>query len=125
MADAKKKVDAIKPPTTLVMVEMDKPRETRVMSRGNYLDPKQKVEPGTPAALHPWKKEWPANRLGFAKWLVDPANPLVARVTVNRWWGQFFSQGVDRRQTRPSQRLGHRRRVQQAPLGHDGSGQAH
>jgi len=94
VADAKKKVDAIKPPTTLVMVEMDKPRETRVMSRGNYLDPKQKVAPGTPDALHPWKKEWPANRLGFAQWLVDPANPLVARVTVNRWWGQFFGSGI-------------------------------
>ena len=94
LAAAKKKVDAIKPATTLVMVEMDKSRETRVMSRGNYLDPKQKVAPGTPAALHPWKKEWPANRLGFAQWLVDPANPLVARVTVNRWWGQFFGSGI-------------------------------
>jgi len=94
VADARKKVDAIKPATTLVMVEMDKPRETRVMARGNYLDPKQKVNPGTPAALHPWKKEWPANRLGFAQWLVDPANPLVARVTVNRWWGQFFGSGI-------------------------------
>ena len=94
VADAKKKVDAIKSPTTLVMVEMDKPRETHLMARGNYLDPKQKVAPGTPAALHPWKKEWPANRLGFAKWLVDPANPLVARVTVNRWWGQFFGSGI-------------------------------
>ena len=91
---AKKKVDAIKPVTTLVMVEMDKSRETRVMSRGNYLDPKQKVAPGTPAALHPWKKEWPTNRLGFAQWLVDPDNPLVARVTVNRWWGQFFGRGI-------------------------------
>lgn len=94
VAAAKKKVYAIKPVTTLVMVEMNKPRETRVMSRGNYLDPKQKVAPGTPAALHPWKKEWPANRLGFAQWLVDPANPLVARVAVNRWWGQFFGSGI-------------------------------
>ena len=94
VAAAKKKVDAIKPATTLVMVEMDKPRETRVMSRGNYLDPKQKVASGTPAALHPWKKEWPANRLGFAKWLVDQDNPLVARVVVNRWWGQFFGSGI-------------------------------
>ena len=91
---AKKKVDSIKPATTLVMVEMDKSRETHLMSRGNYLNPKQKVAPSTPAALHPWKKEWPANRLGFAKWLVDPANPLVARVTVNRWWGQFFGRGI-------------------------------
>ncbi len=94
VVEAKKKVDAIKPSTTLIMVEMDKTRETRVMSRGNYLDLKQKVAPGTPAALHPWKKAWPANRLGFAQWLVDPANPLVSRVTVNRWWGQFFGSGI-------------------------------
>ena len=94
VAAAKKKVGQVKVASTLVMVEMDKPRETRVMARGNYLDPKQTVSPGTPTALHPWKKEWPANRLGFGKWLVDRENPLVARVVVNRWWSQFFGSGI-------------------------------
>ena len=84
----------IKPASTLVMVEMDKKRETHVMSRGNYLSPKQKVDADVPESLHKWNKEWPRNRLGLAKWLVDPGNPLVARVTVNRWWGQLFGTGI-------------------------------
>ena len=82
------------PPTTLVMVEMNQTRETHVMSRGDYLSPKKKVQPGVPEAFHAWKDKWPSNRLGFAKWLVDPKNPLTARVTVNRWWGQLFGTGI-------------------------------
>jgi hypothetical protein len=82
------------PPTTLVMVEMEEGRETRLMSRGNYLSPKEKVLPGVPKVLHGWRENWPDNRLGLARWLVDPENPLVARVTVNRWWGQLFGTGI-------------------------------
>ena len=82
------------PATTLVMVEMAKKRETRVMVRGNYLTPKQKVEAGVPESLHAWDEEWPRNRLGLAKWLIDRENPLTARVTVNRWWGQLFGTGI-------------------------------
>lgn len=82
------------PPTTLVMVEMEEGRETRLMSRGNYLSPQEKVLPGVPKVLHGWKESWPDNRLGLARWLIDPENPLVARVTVNRWWGQLFGTGI-------------------------------
>jgi hypothetical protein len=66
---------------------------------GSYLSPKQKVEADVPQVLNDWKPEWPKNRLGLAKWLVDPENPLTARVVVNRWWGQFFGAGncIDRR----------------------------
>jgi hypothetical protein len=84
----------IKPVTTLVMVEMNETRETHVMARGNYLSPKQKVDADVPESLHAWNEGWPRNRLGLAKWLVHPDNPLVARVTVNRWWGQLFGAGI-------------------------------
>ena len=54
----------IKPASTLVMVEMNQTRETHVMSRGNYLSLKQKVDADVPESLHSWNKEWPLNRLG-------------------------------------------------------------
>ncbi len=91
---AKKQLAALPSPSTLVMIEMEKPRETHVMKRGNYLSPAEKVSASTPASLHPFKAGLPGNRLGFAKWLMDPANPLVARVTINRWWAELFGQGI-------------------------------
>ena len=80
----------IKPASTLVMVEIQT-RDSRHVLR-QYLSPKQKVDAGAgePSCL---EQEWPRNRLGLAKWLVDPGNPLVARVTVNRWWGQLLERG--------------------------------
>ena len=92
--DLEKSLKKVTPPTTLVMVEMDEKRETHVMARGSYLSAKQKVEADVPQVLNDWKPEWPKNRLGLAKWLVDPENPLTARVIVNRWWGQFFGSGI-------------------------------
>ena len=84
------------PPSTLVMIEMDEARDTHIMARGNYLSPTEKVEPGTPATLPAIDPALPKNRLGLANWLVDPANPLVARVTVNRWWARIFGHGIVR-----------------------------
>ena len=85
---------AIKPYTTLVMSEMSKPRQTKVMLRGNYLTPGDPVKAGTPGVLHDFDGSLPSNRLGLAKWLVDPANPLTSRVTVNRWWAAFMGRGI-------------------------------
>ena len=92
--DAKKLADSIKPPSTLVMVEMEKARETNLMIRGEFLNKGKRVNYGTPAILHSWDKSLPNNRLGLARWLTSPENPLVARVTVNRWWAQFMGRGI-------------------------------
>ncbi|MEL6898129.1 MAG: DUF1553 domain-containing protein, partial [Planctomycetota bacterium] len=87
-------IAAISPASTLVMVEMKSPRETRLMQRGNYLSPGDSVLPTTPRVLHPMDESLPRNRLGLAKWLVDPQNPLLARVTVNRLWAQVFGKAL-------------------------------
>lgn len=81
-------------PTTMVMQEMDKPRETFMLLRGQYDKKGEKVTPGTPAALPPMKPGMPPNRLGLAQWLVDLDNPLTARVAVNRCWQLLFGNGI-------------------------------
>ena len=81
-------------PTVMVMQEREKPRDTFVLIRGAYDRPGEKVTPGVPAVLPPLPPGVPNNRLGFAKWLVDPSNPLTARVTVNRFWQMFFGVGL-------------------------------
>jgi len=88
-------VTPVSSPRTLVMRELAQPRATTVMTRGNFLDPGEPVQPGTPAMLHPFPSSTAQpTRLDLARWLVDPENPLVARVTVNRWWAEFFGRGL-------------------------------
>lgn len=89
-----KQIAAIKPASTLVMVEQGKARETHVMLRGQYLNPGDKINPDTPSILHPMEKSLPRNRLGFSKWLTNPKNPLIGRVTINRWWAEFMGHGI-------------------------------
>jgi len=84
--------DAI--PTVMVMAEMKKPRDTFVLGRGQYDNPKDKVTPGVPAVLPPMAPGLPMNRLGLAKWIVSPGNPLTARVAVNRYWQEYFGAGI-------------------------------
>jgi hypothetical protein len=80
---------------TLVMEErQDSPPFAYVLSRGQYTDKGERVEPGTPGVLPPMAADAPKNRLGLAKWLNDPANPLPARVTMNRTWQQLFGTGI-------------------------------
>jgi hypothetical protein len=71
-----------------------KPRETRIQLRGNFLDTSDVVQPGVPTALHRLPDGVPANRLALARWLVDPENPLTARVAVNRLWEDLFGVGI-------------------------------
>jgi hypothetical protein len=47
-----------------------------------------------PAVLNELPKDGPNNRLALGKWLIDPASPLLARVTVNRYWQKFFGTGI-------------------------------
>jgi hypothetical protein len=91
-AERRKFSDAI--PTVMVMQERPDRRDTFLLKRGAYDAPGEKVAPLTPAALPPFRKEWPANRLGLARWLVDRGNPLTARVTVNRFWQMLFGTGI-------------------------------
>ncbi len=70
------------------------PRETKILSRGEYLNPTEKVTFATPAFLPPMPADAPQNRLGFAQWLVSPEHPLTARVQVNRMWQHFFGAGL-------------------------------
>ncbi len=80
---------------TLIQQERkDSPAMGHILMRGAYDKPGEEVEAATPAALHPLPNDAPKNRLGLAMWLVDPANPLTARVTVNRFWQEVFGQGI-------------------------------
>ncbi len=81
-------------PTAMVMQEMEKPRDTFILMRGQYDKRGEKVEPGVPAALPALPDGAPRNRLGLARWLVDPRQPLTARVIVNRYWQMYFGTGL-------------------------------
>jgi hypothetical protein len=72
------------------------PRETFILLRGAFDQLGEKVSANTPAVLPPMRGDLPRNRLGLAHWLVDPANPLPARVTVNRYWQMIFGTGLVR-----------------------------
>ncbi len=80
-------------PTVMVMHE-GKPRDTFVLVRGAYDKPGEKVLPGVPSFLPQLNEDWDNNRIGLARWLVAPENPLTARVTVNRFWQTYFGVGL-------------------------------
>ncbi|MGE3819951.1 MAG: DUF1553 domain-containing protein [Isosphaeraceae bacterium] len=83
-------------PTTMVMSERPEPRPTYVLTRGEYDKPGEQVQPGVPACFPRLPADAKADRLGFARWLVDPSNPLTARVAVNRDWQRIFGTGLVR-----------------------------
>jgi mono/diheme cytochrome c family protein len=80
--------------TTLVLKERDETRVTHVHVRGNFLEKGKEVTPGVPEMLPPLPADQPVNRLALARWLVNPGNPLTARVTVNRLWERIFGCGI-------------------------------
>jgi len=79
-----------------VMQEKEQPATAFVLFRGEYDKRRDEVGANTPGVLPPMPEDLPPNRLGFAKWLVLPENPLTARVTVNRFWQELFGQGIVR-----------------------------
>ena len=81
-------------PEVMVMEDLPEPRPTHVLHRGAYDAPRERVEHGTPAAVMAFPEDLPKNRLGLAHWLMDPRNPLAARVTVNRYWQLYFGRGL-------------------------------
>ena len=83
-------------PTVMVMEEMTTPRKAHVLIRGQYDNPGEEVQPGVPAVFSQMPEDVPNNRLGFARWLVNPQHPLTARVAVNRIWQKYFGQGLVR-----------------------------
>lgn len=85
-------------PRSMVMKELPQPRETFVLTRGQYdqPDPDRPVTRRVPESLGELPPDAPRNRLGLARWLVSEDNPLTARVTVNRLWASFFGEGLVR-----------------------------
>jgi hypothetical protein len=87
---------ALKSRGTIAHVMQEKPMEpiAYVLYRGDYDKRRDKVKADTPKSLPPLPKDLPRNRLGFAQWLLRPENPLMARVTVNRFWQELFGTGI-------------------------------
>ncbi|MFO0819590.1 MAG: PSD1 and planctomycete cytochrome C domain-containing protein [Pirellulales bacterium] len=91
------KLRAVEPkiPQTMVLKERAEPRVTHIHKRGDFLSLGVRVEPAVPAALHPISSQAASvSRLEFARWLVDPANPLTPRVIANRQWQYLFGRGL-------------------------------
>ncbi|HTM49944.1 MAG TPA: PSD1 and planctomycete cytochrome C domain-containing protein [Bryobacteraceae bacterium] len=89
-----KRAIVAKIPSTMVMSDMEEPRDTFLLFRGDYQKHGEKVTAAVPSFLPPLPEGAPHNRLGFAQWLVAPSNPLTARVAVNRYWQSYFGTGL-------------------------------
>jgi hypothetical protein len=89
-------LDGMNVPTALVLEErpgFERP-STLLRNRGSFTSPGERVYAAVPPALGALPDDQPANRLGLARWLVSPENPLTARVTVNRFWETLFGRGL-------------------------------
>ena len=97
LKDLEKKLNGIKGPTVPIFRELakDKRRNTFVHLRGSYLSHGDQVHAGFPTALFDAPEGVSApSRLDFAKWIMDPNNPLTPRVTANRFWEKLFGIGL-------------------------------
>ncbi|MBI2947962.1 MAG: DUF1553 domain-containing protein [Verrucomicrobia bacterium] len=96
LADSRKRRDEFAEglPTLMVMEEMQTPRDTFVLVRGQYDKPGEHVRMGVPNALRLPVQGDSTNRLALARWLVDSSNPLTARVAINQYWQMLFGTGL-------------------------------
>jgi hypothetical protein len=83
----------------MIMRDIAAPRESYIFTRGDFTRPDKAaglLQPGVISAVAPALPEAakPRTRLDLAKWLVDPANPLTPRVTMNRVWMRYFGRGL-------------------------------
>ena len=93
--EAEKK--AVQDRSTVSPIQEEKPDSkpiAHILYRGQYDQPREEVSAAVFSALHPLPENAPPNRLGLARWLVSPENPLTARVTVNRLWQEIFGAGI-------------------------------
>jgi hypothetical protein len=83
---------------TSTHITQERPQEAvaYVLFRGQYDQRRDQVKADTPKSLPPLPTSAPHNRLGFARWLLEPDHPLTARVTVNRFWQEVFGTGIVR-----------------------------
>jgi hypothetical protein len=89
LADSLEKVEEL-----MVMQDSKIPKKTYLLHRGHYENKGKEVFPNTPASVLPFPDYLPKNRLGLAKWLFLPGQPLTSRVAVNRFWQYFFGNGI-------------------------------
>ncbi|MBN3522022.1 DUF1553 domain-containing protein [Algoriphagus lutimaris] len=81
-------------PEMMIMQDMEEPRPTYILTRGEYNNHGEEVFPNTPESVLPMPENLPKNRLGLAQWTTSPENPLTARVAVNRFWQNYFGRGL-------------------------------
>ncbi|MDE0265094.1 MAG: PSD1 and planctomycete cytochrome C domain-containing protein, partial [Bryobacterales bacterium] len=94
LAELARRLEDLAPTTTLIMADKAGPVTSYLLERGQIGAHGKEVEPGTPAAMHELDSDMPLDRLGLAKWITSPENPLTARVTVNRLWAEAFGRGI-------------------------------
>ena len=83
----------------MVMRDRKDPRETYLLTRGDFTTPDKEAGPLNPNLISAINADETntskiKTRLDLAKWLVDEKNPLTARVTVNRIWMRYFGKGI-------------------------------
>ena len=80
--------------TSMIAADEGKMRPNYMLLRGEYDKRGEEVETSAPGSILAFSPKLPKNRLGLARWVVNPANPLTARVVVNRYWQMIFGVGL-------------------------------